>query len=102
MAASRSAVPVAVRGCRVHHQAITIFHEHMPHVAQLGGLPRYLAKQLGVRVGRRTVRLVAALLSMKVALTVAARCRWLAVAVLRTKALHRSPRLDQRSIQLKA
>ena len=98
MAASRSAVPVAVVGCRVHHQAVAVLHHHMSHVAQLGGLPGRLLVQPGVGIGGRGVRLVAALLAVKIALAVATRRRRLAAAVLRTEALHRRPGLDQRAV----
>src|SRR6059058_3231251 len=27
------------RGCRIHDQAVAVLHQHMSHVAQLGGLP---------------------------------------------------------------
>ena len=42
--------------------------------------------------------LVVAILAMKVAFSVAARCWWFAAAVLGTEALHRRPGFDQRVI----
>ena len=60
---------------RIHNQGIAVLHQHMRHVAQLGGLPGRLLEQPGVRIGGRGVRLVAALLAVKVALAIAARCR---------------------------
>src|SRR4051794_24069578 len=67
----------------------------MSHVTQPGGLPGRFLEQSGVRIGGAGVRFVAALLAAKVALAVATRAERLATAVLRPKALHRSPRLDQ-------
>src|SRR5438445_13547284 len=59
---------------------------------------RLFAIQSGIGIGDRGVRLVAPLLAVKVPLPVAARSRRLAAAVLRAKALHARPRLDQGAV----
>src|SRR6185503_13128171 len=51
LAASRSAVPVAVVTVVFHHQPVPVFHQHMPHMAQLRSLPRGFAEQSRVGVG---------------------------------------------------
>src|SRR5439155_26424408 len=84
---------------RVDHQGVPVLHQNMPHIGQFGRLARPLAVESRIGVGGRGVGLVAALLAVKVAFTVAARRRWLAAAALGTKALHAGPRLDQRYVE---
>src|SRR5260370_20005077 len=75
----------------------------MPHVAELGLLAGAFAEQAGVRVGGREMRVILALLAMEAALGVAptaamAFSRWRIAAVLRHKALHTRPSLDQGAV----
>ena len=81
-----------------HHQAVAVLHDYVAHVAQLRSLPCCLLIEPGIRIGGRGVRLVAPLLTMKVALAIASIGRWLATAVLRPEALHRRPGFDQRAV----
>ena len=55
----------------VDHQAVAVLHQGVTHEAELGFLARALAVELGLRVGRRSVRLVRALLPVEIGL---ARC----------------------------
>jgi len=75
-----------------------VLHQNMPQIGQLGRLPPSLAIQSGVRIRSRGVRLVAALLTVEVPFSIAARSRRLAAAILRAKALHARPRLDQGAV----
>src|SRR6201997_4312080 len=70
----------------------------MPQIGELGRLARTLAVQPSIGVGGRGVRLIAALLAVKIPLTIASGSRRLAAAILGTKALHAGPRLDQRAV----
>src|SRR5258705_9461025 len=75
----------------------------MPHVAEFGLLAGTFAEQASVRVGGREMRVVPALLAVEVALGVAPTTtmtfsRWRIAAVLRHKALHAGPSLDQGAI----
>ena len=84
----------------VDDEAVAVLHQRMPHEAELGFLARSLAIEPRLRIGRRGVRLVGALLAMEIRLAVppAAWRRRLARAVLRPEALHRRPGLDQRAV----
>ncbi len=53
-------------------QAMTVLHQGMPHVAELGRLPVALLVEPRLRIGRALVRLVGALLLVEVTLGVAA------------------------------
>lgn len=66
--------------------------------AELALLAVALAEQPGIVVGGRAVRLVRPLLTLEIALAVAALSRRLARAVLGAEALQARPRLDQRAI----
>src|SRR5258708_19974420 len=75
----------------------------MPHVAEFGLLAGTLAEQGGGGVGGREMGVGPALLGVEVALGVAPTAtmtfsRWRIAAVLRRKALHAGPSLDQGAI----
>src|SRR5450631_47396 len=88
---------------RIDDEAIAVLHHQMPHVAEFGLLAGTLAEQASVRVGGREMRVVPALLAVEVALGVAPTAtmtfsRRRIAAVLRHKALHAGPSLDQGAI----
>src|ERR1700751_662664 len=70
----------------------------MPQIGELGRLARTLAVQPSIGVGGRGVRLIAALLAVKIPLTIASGSRRFAAPILGTKALHAGPRLDKRAV----
>src|SRR6267154_1582364 len=88
---------------RIDDEAIAVLRHQMPHVAEFGLLAGTFAEQTSVRVGGREMRVVPALLAVEVALGVAPTAtmtfsRWRIAAVLRHKALHAGPSLDQGAI----
>lgn len=85
------------RLCRSDRQAVPVLDHHMPGVAELRCLAVRLARQPRIRVHGRSMRLVAALLGMEVALAVAAGAERIAGAVLRPEAFYRSPGRYQRA-----
>src|SRR5246127_5826360 len=93
---------VGLGEARIDDQPVAVLHHQMPHVAELGLLASALAEQAGVGVGSRGMRVVLALLAMKVALGIApstaARAGWWIIAILRHEALHAGPCLNQRAI----
>lgn len=54
-----------------HYQTVAVLGEHMTHPAELGLLAQAMSHQLGLRVGRRGVRVVGARLALEVHLRVA-------------------------------
>src|SRR5258708_38706028 len=58
----------------------------------------FAAVEPGVRIGRAPVGFVGTLLGPEVPLAIATTSRWAAAAILRAKALHRSPGLEQRPV----
>ena len=56
----------------VDDQAVAVLHQRMPHEAELGLLARPLAIEPRFRIGRRSVRLVGALLAVEIRLPVPA------------------------------
>ena len=90
--------PGGLRQAYVHHQAAAVLHHQIPGERQLGSFAVGLARQLGIRIGGRGVRLVRALLLAEVAFAVVSGCRWFVVAVLAAEAFHAGPRLDQRAV----
>jgi len=66
--------------------------------AELGGLAAAFAIYLGMRVRRRNMCVVAALLVVEVPFAVAPSPRWLVGAVLGAEALDRSPGFHQRTV----
>src|SRR6202040_184356 len=87
----------------VNNQPIPVFGHQMTHVTELGLLAGALAEQARIGIRCRRMRVIRALFTMKIALGIAStvglpsRGRR-AAAVLQNKALHGSPRLDQRAI----
>jgi hypothetical protein len=84
-----------------HRQAISVLHQGMSHLAKLAPLALAVAIEPGVRIGRALVSLVGALLGPEVPCAIATTSRRAAAAILRTEALHRSPRLEQRPVHRK-
>src|SRR5271166_3894182 len=84
----------------VDDEAVAVLYQRMPHEAELGFLARPLAVKPRLRIGRRSMRLVGALLTMEIRLAVppSARRRRFVRSVCRPKALHRRPGFDQRAI----
>ena len=64
-------VAVGLGQAGVDHEPIAVLHQGMTHEAELGLLARSLAIEPRLRIGRRGVRLVGALLAMEVRLAVA-------------------------------
>jgi hypothetical protein len=91
---------VGQRQAGIDQQAVAVFHQAVPHEAQLRLLALSLAVEPGIGIGGRGMRIVRPLLAMKVGFRVApAACRRFARArALRLDALHRRPRLDQRAV----
>ena len=88
---------------RIDDEPVAVLRHQMTHVAELGLLAGAFAEQPGVGVGGRGMRVVLALLAMEVALGIApaarlALSRGRIAAVLRHKALHAGPGLDQRAV----
>src|SRR5438046_743384 len=84
---------------RVHHQPVAVFHQHVAQIAELGFRSPRLLVQHRFRIAGRLMRLIAALLAVKVHRWVAAiifRRGWRRVFALKT--LLPRPRFDQRSI----
>src|SRR5512132_1841498 len=79
-------------------EPMAVLHQDVADEAELAGLAVALAEQPGIVVGGRAVRFVRSLLTLEVALAVAALSRRFARTVLRSKALHAGPRLDQRTV----
>jgi hypothetical protein len=102
-AATRSALAARLRQTGVDHQGVAVLHQGVAHEAELGLLARPFAIQLRLRVRRRGVRVVRALLTMKVRFPIAAAPvrRRLVRSFLRLKTLHRCPGFDQRAIDRK-
>lgn len=83
----------------IDHQAATVLHQRMPHVAEPGLVAFALLEEPGFRVGGRGVGVVAALLALEIhSRVLAAAFRRLARTVLGHKALVGSPGVDQRAI----
>ena len=51
---------------RIHHQPVPVFDHHVAAIGQLGFVTAALARQTCIRVGGRLVRIVTALLAVKV------------------------------------
>src|SRR6516165_11250079 len=83
---------------RIDHQTIAILHHHVPYIGQLCRLTQPLAIEPRIRIAGRGVRLIAALLAVKIALAIATRRRRFAATVLRAEALHAGPGFDQRAV----
>src|SRR6202166_1244481 len=84
----------------IDDEAIAVLRHQMPHVAELGLHARAFAEPAVDRGGGREMRVILALLAMEAALGVAPTAaltfsRWRIAAVLRHKALHARPSLDQ-------
>src|SRR5215831_21218857 len=79
---------------RVDHQSVPVLHQNVPQIAKPGGLAWPLAVQSGIGIGGRGVRLIAALLAVKVLLAIAAGRRRRAAAVLGANALDAGPGFD--------
>src|SRR5579871_329891 len=88
---------------RIDDEPVAVLRHQMSHVAELGLLAGPFAEQPRVGVGGRRMRVILALLAMKVAFGIAtaasrAGLARLSIIILWDKALHRGPRLDQRAI----
>ncbi len=99
-------MPIRLGQAGVDKQAMAVFHQSVPHEAELGLLALAFSVEPGVRVGRRGVRLVGAFLAMEVDLCVPSaasdrrrtRTTRLAIprALFRLDGFHRRPGFDQR------
>ena len=90
--------------CRfnINHQAVTVLHQGVPHVAQARFVARALLEEPRLIIGRRSVRLIAALLPFEVHRRIlAATFGRLARTILGHKALHRGPGFNQRPVDRK-
>src|SRR5206468_916501 len=89
---------------RIDDEPVAVLRHQMPHVTELGLLAGAFAEQPGVGIGRRRMRIIPALLAVKVALGIAptaaaaALSRGGIAAIPRHKALHAGPSLDQRAV----
>jgi len=83
----------------VHYQPVTVLHQQVAHVAELGGRAFALSEQQRIRVGLRLMGVPAALLATEVhrGIATAAPSRRL-LFILGTIALERGQGLDQRAI----
>src|SRR6266540_7117734 len=91
--------PVRRRDLGVRAQSVAVLHQDMAEVAQLRRLPFRLPIELGLWIGRRAVRLVAALLTLEVHLWVSSATLWRVISALGAKALHRRASLDQSQVE---
>src|ERR1700722_3331558 len=80
------------------NQPVAVLHQCMPHEAELRLLAGTLAIQPSIRISRGGMRVVAALLAVKVSLPIASRIRRRTGAVLRAEALGAGPGLQQRAV----
>src|SRR5437660_370620 len=97
MGQPQRAIWAAGSGCghRADNQTIAVLHQRMAHEAQPRFLTRSFAKQAGLGIGRRTMRVVAPPLAVEVPLAIAARIGRLARAVLGAKAFQARPGFEQ-------
>src|ERR1700730_395654 len=58
--------PISLEYFCVHDQSVSVLHQQIPAVTQLGLLPRALACQSGIGIGLRCMRLIAPILPVKV------------------------------------
>lgn len=74
-------MPAGLCQIGIDRQAIAIFHQPIPHEAQLGLLAFSLPIELRIRIGRRSMRVVGASLAMEVCFVIpSARIRrWFAM-----------------------
>ena len=81
-------------------KAMAILHQGMSQITKLGWLPSAFAIEPRVRIRPALMRLVRALLAMKVALSIAATVSTAVMIIpfLRAEALHRSPGFDHRPV----
>lgn len=83
----------------IHHQAVAVLHQRMPHIAKARFVPFTLLEEPGLRVRRRGMGVVTALLALEIhGRVLAAPFRRLARTVLGDKALVGGPGIDQRAI----
>ena len=83
----------------IHRQPVSVLHQHMSHEGESGLSSRAFACQHRLRIRRGRVGVVDTPLSLKVHGGVPPTIlRWVTTAILRSKALHGSPGLEQRAI----
>lgn len=82
----------------IDHQAVAVFHQGMPHEAQLRFLALAFAQQPAVRIGGGLMGLVLALLAFEVHFGIAAAGRWRILVILGAKAFHRCPGFNQGAV----
>src|SRR3954454_3502353 len=88
----------SMRGLGVHDQAVTVLHQQMAHIAELGCLSLGFAVEPRIGVGGGGVCLVAPPLAAEVPRAVSPRLGCLIAAVLGSEALHARPGFDEGAI----
>jgi len=89
---------VGLQDFYIRHHPIAVLHQHVAAVAQFGFFARPLARQQGIRIGCRNMRLVLPLLSMEVYRRIAWIIYWRFVfAVLLLETLQARARFQQGS-----
>src|SRR5262249_23041666 len=83
---------------RLDDEAVAVLRHDVARISELCLLTLALLGEFSLGVRGRTVRLIAALLAVKMALAVAPRRWWVTRTVLRHKALHRCPSLNLRAV----
>src|SRR5512142_25232 len=79
----------------LHHQTVSVFHQHMPQIAELGLLPLGFLIEPGLGVGGGLVRIVAPLLAPKLNARITPRVPKASRLILFLKALLPCPGFDQ-------
>src|SRR5947207_7313119 len=83
----------------IDDERIAVLHHQMSHVAELCLLAGSLAKQAGIRIRSRRMRVILTFLAMEIALGIAPSARRRRNAtILRDETLHAGPGLDQRAV----
>lgn len=89
---------VGLRQVGIDDHPVAVLHQRMAQEGELGLLACALAMQLCLRIGRRDMRRIAALLAMEAAFAIAALVGLPIRLILGPEALHRRPGLNLRSV----